>query len=89
MMKQVLLSAYIIYARALKKSANEFYHFVATLLLEQSLTSIANAKIYIDGTMDRNLRTHLRQALNSEKHLIHSIDLTGYNSPFSDANLPS
>ena len=36
------------------------------MLLEHSFGSIENAKVYSDGSMNRELRTYLRQQLNTE-----------------------
>ncbi len=71
-----------IYSQKLRTSANDFYQFVAAQLLKHNFGQITNAKIYIDGRMDRELITHLKRELNQETRLIQSIKFydSQYNS---------
>lgn len=55
----------------LRKSPSHFYNFVTKMLLKHSFGSIANAKVRIDGSMNRELKTYLRQELNRETKIIH------------------
>lgn len=55
----------------LRKSSNYFYNFVTKMLLKHNFGTITNAKVYIDGRMNRELRTYLRHELNSESKIIH------------------
>ncbi len=50
----------------LRRSPTYFYHFFTRMLLEHGFGAISNARVYIDGDMNRNLKTYLRQALNKE-----------------------
>ena len=55
----------------LRKSPAYFYNFITKMLLKHSFGTIVNAKVCIDGSMNRELRTYLRRELNRESKLIH------------------
>lgn len=55
----------------LRRSPSHFYNFVTKMLLKHSFGSVVNAKVRIDGKMNRELRTYLRQELNCEVRIIH------------------
>lgn len=47
-----------------------FYNFCTKMLLKYNFGTIANARVYIDGKMNIELGTYLRQELNQEEQLI-------------------
>jgi hypothetical protein len=57
----------------LRKSPAYFYNFIIKMLLKHSFGAITNAKVCIDGSMNRELKTYLRQELNRESYIIHDI----------------
>lgn len=50
----------------LRQSPKHFYNFLTRMLLQHTFGSISDAVLYIDGRMDRELKTYLRQQLNTE-----------------------
>jgi hypothetical protein len=58
----------------LRKSPTYFYNYITGLLLKHSFGSIQDAKVRIDGTMNRDLRTYLRKNLNTEEKIISSVE---------------
>ena len=67
----------------MRRSPNHFYNFFTKMLLQHSFGSIENAKVYIDGSMKRELKTYLRQELNKgDKRIIRETDFRdSKNSP--------
>lgn len=57
----------------LRRSPKHFYNYITKLLLKHSFGAIVNARARIDGRMNRELRTYLRQELNRETRVIHDI----------------
>ena len=54
----------------LRKSPAYFYAFFIEMLLRHHFGAISNARVFIDGNMDRELKTYLRQELNQGDRLI-------------------
>ncbi len=50
----------------LRQSPKHFYNFFTRMLLQHTFGSISNAMLYIDGSLDRDLKTYLQQHLNTE-----------------------
>lgn len=71
--RAIVIDKQRIYSPKLRNSADEFYQFAAAQLLEHNFETITSANVYIDGSMNRNLKTHLRQVLNRETRLVQSI----------------
>jgi len=67
--RAIVVDKSIIYPDAwIRKSPNRFYNFFSNKLLKHSFGKIVNAKIRIDGKMNRELKTYLQRQLNqSEK----------------------
>lgn len=62
-----------IFSPRLRKSPRAFYQFIAGLLLKHHFGSIQAAKLYIDGRMDRELKTHIQREMNRETRQVESI----------------
>jgi regulator of PEP synthase PpsR (kinase-PPPase family) len=58
----------------LHKSSSYFYNYTVKMLLKHNFGSITNAKVTIDGKMNRELKTYLHKELNQETKLIHDVD---------------
>jgi hypothetical protein len=54
----------------LRKSSAHFYNFCTRMLLEHSFGAIDDASVYIDGNMNRELRSYLREQLNREQRIV-------------------
>jgi hypothetical protein len=50
----------------LRQSPKHFYNFLTRMLFQHTFGAISDANLYIDGNIDRELKTYLRQQLNSE-----------------------
>jgi len=57
----------------LRGSSRQFYQFITEQLILHSLGSVREARIYLDGRLDREFRTLLRQRLNHEERLVKKI----------------
>ncbi|HAH87055.1 MAG: DUF3800 domain-containing protein [Armatimonadota bacterium] len=66
----------------LRKSPSYFYNFTTKMLLKHSFGSIINAKVRIDGRMNRKLKSYLRRELNQESKII-------CDTKFSDSKIDS
>lgn len=58
----------------LRKSPSYFYNYITGQLLKHNFGSIQNAKVRIDGSMNRDLRTYLRKHLNTEQQIISAVE---------------
>ncbi len=58
----------------LRKSPSYFYNYIAGQLLKHNFGSIFDAKVRIDGGMNRDLRTYLRKNLNMQERVISSVE---------------
>jgi len=58
----------------LRKSPKHFYNYITGLLFQHNFGSIQHAKVRIDGSMNRDLRTYLRKKLNIETQVISSVE---------------
>ena len=50
----------------LRQSSRHFYNFLTKMLLQHTFGSITDAVLCVDGSINRELKTYLRQQLNTE-----------------------
>lgn len=74
--RAIVIDKDVIYEGAhIRSSPSAFYNFSTRMVLQHNFGSIKNAKVFIDGKMNRELRTYLRQQLNREDEcIIHSTE---------------
>jgi hypothetical protein len=57
----------------LRRNPSHFYNFVAKMLLQHSLSDVARATVCIDGRMNHDLATYVRQHLNKENRVVEHV----------------
>lgn len=72
--RAIVVDKSLIYPDAwIRQSSKRFYNFFTNKLLKHSLGTVTNAKIRIDGSMDRELKTYLQRQLNQYGKIVDDI----------------